>query len=66
MNDIAVLTTEDAVVRIFSIHGKTFVSSLSEAVEIPPVVPASRFLAKIAPDGSLVSQLRTCHLRSRH
>ena len=39
MNDIAVLTTEDAVVEVFTIDGKTFVSPLSEAVEITPAVP---------------------------
>jgi hypothetical protein len=38
---------------------KAAVSSFSEALEFPPVVPAARFLTEITPQRSLVAKLRT-------
>ncbi|EFK08615.1 conserved hypothetical protein [delta proteobacterium NaphS2] len=61
MDDKTVLTAENAVILIFTTHGITALSPLSQTVELTPIVPASWFLADISPNGSLVPQLRTGH-----
>ena len=58
MDDIAQIAAEDAVVLVLTLEGKALLATLSQTVEIAPVVPAARLLAKIPADGSLVAELR--------
>jgi hypothetical protein len=55
--------SEKAVVLVFAVLSVALVSTLPEAVELPAVIPASRLLAEIAADRSLVSKLRTRHFQ---
>jgi hypothetical protein len=59
MHNITALSAQDAMVMVLTGDRKATVSSFSETLEFPPVVPAARFLAKITPKCSLVAKLRT-------
>ena len=62
VHDEASSPSQDAVVLIFSGHGKTLASPFPGAVKISPVVPAPRLLAEVSPDRPLIAQLRAGNL----
>src|SRR5512135_3586577 len=55
---------EDAMVLVFPPNGKACIAALPYAMELAPVVPAAGFLADIAADRPLGTELRASHFQS--
>jgi hypothetical protein len=59
MDDVAPVSSENAMIMVFSCHCITPVSTFAQTVKFSPVIPASWLLAKITADGPLVPKLGT-------
>src|SRR5437762_9956580 len=66
MDDERRSTLEDRVVVVLAGGGKAGVAAVLVAREVVAVVPASRALAQVAPDGPHVPDLRRADLAGRH
>jgi hypothetical protein len=57
VHDVARVAAEDAVVLVLALVGETGVAAFSHAVEVTPVVPATRLLTQVAGERALVPEL---------
>jgi hypothetical protein len=63
VNDITEMTAaKDTVVLVFSLVGITGIAAFPQAMELPPVIPASWFLTKVSSDRPLIPKLGACDL----
>jgi hypothetical protein len=65
MNHIAIFATEDAMKSVFTANCKTLFAAFPQTLKVPAVIPTSRFLTDIAPNGSLIAKLGACHFGGR-